>query len=583
MRLVWLTEVPEQLRRPWNALVFLMAQPEAFFTSEWALAVTRAYGTDLNPWIAAAYEGEELVGVAALARPSPNEAVFLAGNTADYCDFISRPEKRQEFVAQVLEGLREQGIGHVVLANLLENSATLTALKRNGIFRSFIRTGYECAQVRLGSPEERRQLSQSLLKKKVLRRALAELGGIGPVTLRHDQGGGSHTEALDEFFAMHVARFLRTGRISNVAIPQRRRFLTELATLLAEHGWFDLMSLYAGDRLLSYNYGFRFHGSWFWYQPTLDNEFEDLSPGFCLLAKIVEDACDDPEARMVDLGLGAEGYKERLANAQRMTLHVTLSAKASAHWKAVARYRAAQAVKRRPALESLARRVQAGIARGRQRVRKNGVAGTLAWAGKRLRRSMASHEEVLLFRWPGAPATPEPDAELSPLTWSMLARAAIRYSEDGETLDYLLRAASRFQSRIHSGYALIGPEGDAQHFAWAAPYEGFAMEKLGTVLKAPSPSSVMIFDCWTPGALRGRGLYGRAIRQLAARLTAQGAEVWIFSAAANPASVAGIEKAGFQPQFALVRRKIFWLARIRQERRQAGQEHVEALAKEAVR
>jgi len=58
---------------------------------------------------------------------------------------------------------------------------------------------------------------------------------------------------------------------------------------------------------------------------------------------------------------------ERLANAQRMTLHVTLSGKASAHWKAVARYRAAEAVKRRPALESLARRVQTGIARGRDR------------------------------------------------------------------------------------------------------------------------------------------------------------------------------------------------------------------------
>jgi hypothetical protein len=247
------------------------------------------------------------------------------------------------------------------------------------------------------------------------------------------------------------------------------------------------------------------------------------------------------------------------------------------------RYRAAEAVKRRPALESLARRVQAGIARGRQRVRKNGVAETLSWAGRRLYRSLASQEEVLLFRWQGAPASPEPDAKLSLLNWSMLACAAMLYSEDLETLDYLLRAAGRFHSRIHRGYALLGPEGDAQHFAWAAPYEGFAMQELGAVLKAPSLSSIMIFDCWTPGALRGRGLYGRAIRQLAALLTAQGAEVWIFSAAANPASVAGIEKAGFQRQFALVRRKIFSLGRIRQERRQAGQEHAKALAKETVR
>ncbi len=583
MRLAWCSEVPERLRRSWDALVLLMERPEVFFTSEWALAVALAYGADLNPWIATAYEGKELVGVAALARPSPNEAVFLAGSTADYCDFISGPELRQEFVAQVLGDLKEQGIRSIVLANLPADSATVAALKENGVFRSFIRTGYECAQVRLGSREERQQLSQSLLKKKMLRRALAELGQIGSVTLRHDQDGGSQPEALDEFFVMHVARFLRTGRISNLAMPQRRRFLTELARLLGEQGWFDLMSLYAGDRWVSSNYGFRFHGSWFWYQPTLDNELEDLSPGFCLLAKIVEDACNDPEARVVDLGLGAEGYKERFANAQRMTLHVTLSSKASAHWKARVRYRVVEAVKRRPALESAARRVQARIARSRQRVRRNGVAGTLAWAGKRLRRSIASHEEVLLFRRPGASASPEPDAELTPLDWTILARAAMRYSDDRETLDYLLRSAARFHARMHTGYALLGPEGDAQHFAWAAPYEGFAMDELGTVLKAPSPSSVMIFDCWTPSALRGRGLYGRAIRQLAAQLTAQGAEAWIFSAAANPASVAGIEKAGFERQFALVRRKIFSLARIRQERRQDGQEEAAALAKEAVR
>jgi len=583
VRLVWRSEVPAQLRDSWNALVFLMEQPEVFFTSEWALAVTRAFGTEIIPWIATAYEGEELVGVAALARPSPNEAVFLAGNTADYCDFISRPEKRQELVAQVLGGLKEQGVRSIVFANLPEDSATVAALKGNSIFRSFVRGGYECAQVQLGSPEERQQLSQSLLKKKVLRRALAALGQLGPVTLRHDQGGGSHAKALDEFFVMHVARFLRTGRISNLAMPERRRFLTELARLLGERGWFDLMNLYAGDRPVSSNYGFRFHGSWFWYQPTLDNELEDLSPGFCLLAKIVEDACNDPEAQMVDLGLGAEDYKERFANAQRMTLHATLSVKASAHWKAMVRYRAAEAVKRRPALESAARRVQVGIARGRQRVRKNGVAGTLAWAGKRLRRSLASEEEVLLFRWPGASASPEPDEGLTSLDWTMLARAAMRYSDDRETLDYLLRSAARFHSRMHAGYALLGPEGGAQHFAWAAPYEGFTMDELGTVLRAPSPSSVMIFDCWTPCALRGRGLYGRAIRQLAARLAAQGAEAWIFSAAANPASVAGIEKAGFHREFALVRRKIFSLGRIRQERRQDGQEEAAALAKEAVR
>ena len=37
------------------------------------------------------------------------------------------------------------------------------------------------------------------------------------------------------------------------------------------------------------------------------------------------DACDMDEMEVVDLGLGAEGYKERFGNSTRQTLHVTLT------------------------------------------------------------------------------------------------------------------------------------------------------------------------------------------------------------------------------------------------------------------
>jgi len=86
-------------------------------------------------------------------------------------------------------------------------------------------------------------------------------------------------------------------------MKERREFLFELARLLSDRGWFDLMNLWVGDRVVGSNYGFRFQGSWFWYCPTIVNEFEDLSPGICLLAKVVEDACHDPEVHLVDLGL----------------------------------------------------------------------------------------------------------------------------------------------------------------------------------------------------------------------------------------------------------------------------------------
>ncbi|MBI3475472.1 MAG: GNAT family N-acetyltransferase [Acidobacteria bacterium] len=567
MRLTWMNAVPEQpeIREQWNALVFQMETPEVFYTWEWMAAFTRAYQGSVQPWIAIAYEGDELVGIAALVRSSETEASFLAGTTADYCDFISRPEKRKELVAQVLREVQEAGVHTLLLANLPGDSATVAEIKGNKSFKSFLRTGYICAQVQMGSEEDRRVLSNTVLKKKMLRRSLNTLRRIGPVTLQHDTSAGSKKSVIERFCGTHVARFLATDRISNLVSAQRRNFLVELAQLLGDQGWFDLMVLRAGSWVLALNYGFRFHGSWFWYQPTIINKYEELSPGYCMLAKIVEDACRNPEARVVDLGLGAEGYKERFFNAERTTLYATLASSGKDLWKVRARYYAAQAVKHSPRLEASARRLEKAIRNIRKRVAEDGWASVLGWAGQRLQRSFASDDEVLFFQWGNGADDPAKRGGLVPITWEILSAAAMQYSEDQETLDYLLRSATRFRANQSRGYALLAADGVVQHFAWAGPYEGFAMAELGETLRAPSTTSVMIFDCWTPRALRGQGLYARAITQLAGLLSAEGKDVWIFSAAANQGSMAGIQKAGFQRQASHFRRKILWWAKTRQE------------------
>ncbi len=585
MRLSWIRELPEdgKLRAQWEALVLESEQPEVFLTWEWAAAVTRAYGSSLQPWIGTAYEGEELVGMAALAKSSPSDVVFLAGATADYCDFVSRPADRQEFVAQVLSELKASGMRSVVLANLPADSATMAALKADRSFRCFARHGYECAQVRLGSEEERRVLAQSFLKKKSVRWKMNSLQRIGPIVLRHEPELKTGDSALNTFFSMHVARFLATGRISNLVRPERRRFLAELAQLLGERGWFDLMSLCAGDRVVGYNYGFRFLGSWFHYQPTFENEFEPFSPGLFLLAKMIEAASQDPGAKIVDLGLGAEGYKEPFANAQRTTLHVTLSSNAFDHWRARGRYRAAAAVKRRPKLESLARQAQRQIAHGRESVRGN-ARPLLASAAKRLRRFFASRDEVWLYQWSDGMTDAGTGRRLLPLSWETLAAAAMKYSDDAETLEYLLRSAKRFRAQQYRGYALPGQDGVAKHFAWVAPYDGFAIGELGETLQAHSPERVMIFDCWTPRALRGRGLCGQALQQLASCLIAESKDVWIFGPASDPVSLGGIENAGFRMQCSLVKRRILFWSRTSQDSRVTPErKQAEALSKESVR
>jgi CelD/BcsL family acetyltransferase involved in cellulose biosynthesis len=113
----------------------------------------------------------------------------------------------------------------------------------------------------------------------------------------------------------------------------------------------------AGEKTLAWNYGFRFRGAWFWYQPTFETDLERFSPGFCLLSKLIEEAAEDPALKVVDLGLGAEEYKERFANGSRRTLYVTLRQSLAKHVKEVLRYGAAEAIKTSPPLERSARKV----------------------------------------------------------------------------------------------------------------------------------------------------------------------------------------------------------------------------------
>ena len=79
-----------------------------FYTCEWALAVQSAYQASLKPLLFLGYDGDDLVGVACLGTDTGEQNVsFLAATTADYCEFLSHPQRRAEFVDKVFAELRQ--------------------------------------------------------------------------------------------------------------------------------------------------------------------------------------------------------------------------------------------------------------------------------------------------------------------------------------------------------------------------------------------------------------------------------------------------------------------------------------------
>ena len=356
-------EIPhdETLRDQWNQLVRQMEQPEVFYTYEWATAMQLAYGATTAPLLLLAYEDKSLLGIASLAvDQSQKEAAFLASTTADYCDFVCHPGRRAEFLQLVLTELRSLRLPTVTLASLPVDSSTLPSFRpatRAQAYGTFCRPAFCCAQVSLGTGTEREAQKERTNQRKVFRYAIRRLEKYGPVVVEHLSSWNSVHSALPQYIQAHIERFAQDGRRSNLAEPRRQIFLTELARLLCRAGWMTLTTLRVGDRPVAWNYGFRFAESWFYYQPTFALEWRQFSPGLCLLSKLVEAACDDPDISLLDLGLGAEGYKQRFANASRQTVHVTLTSSAARHVKERMRYHAVSAIKSSPRLEAYVRRI----------------------------------------------------------------------------------------------------------------------------------------------------------------------------------------------------------------------------------
>jgi CelD/BcsL family acetyltransferase involved in cellulose biosynthesis len=361
LRIVLLRKIPEDssLQRHWNDLVLQMELPKVFYTCEWALAVQSAYQASLKPLLFLGYDGDDLVGVACLAAdPGEQNVSFLNATTADYCEFLSPPHRRAEFVDKVLAELRQLGAGNLVFASLPADSATPAALqvaaKKYG-FHLYIRPSSLCPQVELGSAEERQELKTTVTRKRQLRRCLKAMEREGPVSCVYLKSWDQIQAVLPDFVNIQVARFRAKNGVSFLSAPERRFFMEDLARRFADTGIVTLTTLKIGERRVAWSYGFQFQGGWSLYQTTFDTRDHENSPGYCLMAKILIAACETNTFSVVDMGLGAEAYKEWFANGTRQTLYATLTTSPLRHWRGIARYRIATEVRRFPKLDAAIR------------------------------------------------------------------------------------------------------------------------------------------------------------------------------------------------------------------------------------
>src|SRR5262249_42637242 len=100
------------------------------------------------------------------------------------------------------------------------------------------------------------------------------------------------------------------------------------------------------------------------------------------------------------------------------------------------------------------------------------------------------------------------------------------------------------------------------HTAWVRVCEQIVIPEAGPDCRIDlgRPDSI-IYDCWTPPQVRGRGIYTQVLRCLAEVEVGSGRDAWVYCEHSNSASRRGIEKAGFRPRYRAVHTHVLRLLR----------------------
>ncbi len=324
------------LEKEWNDLLSVSASHVPFLRHEYLTAWWQGLGG--GEWkqgelfvVIARQESGALAGIAPLFLAKTHEgqpAVMLLGSIeiSDYLDVIARPEDIPEFAEALLGYLAvqpEPGAHLLDLYNVLESSPTIPALhaaaEKQGW--SFSQEALQhCPYIPLPGDWEKYLCSIDKKQRHEIRRKVRRANEYYlPLNWYILQDGTRLEAETDEFLKLMAhdadkAKFLT---------PEMRAQMHAIVQAAYKAGWLQLAFFeVSGEKVAAYlNFDYMNH---IWvYNSGLDFSYGDLSPGWVLLAHLVEWATEH-QRESFDFMRGDEDYKYRFGAIDRRVMRITV-------------------------------------------------------------------------------------------------------------------------------------------------------------------------------------------------------------------------------------------------------------------
>ena len=320
------------LKEDWNNLLSSSASHVPFLRHEYLASWWSTLGGgEWNQGALTILIDRDADGSLAAVAPifiSKGQVMFLGSfEISDYLDFIAPPEKLSSFIPALFTYLQAGNFPawkELVLYNLREDSPSLEFLKEGANH-----AGFKIIQEMI-QPAPYLQLPNTWqgyldgLKDRYRREINKKLtkaeGYFLPISWYIVQEESSLKAELDDFLKLMANHPQKKEFLTDTMIDQIR--LSAIAGF--REGWLQLAFLQVGDLKAAGYLNFDFNNRIWIYNSGIDPLFENLSPGWVLLGKIIQWAIDHGRVGL-DFMRGDETYKYQFGGVEKKVLRVKIT------------------------------------------------------------------------------------------------------------------------------------------------------------------------------------------------------------------------------------------------------------------
>lgn len=303
-------------KKMWDRLLEKGPTDEVFLTKEWLQTWWEVYGRG-KLLIVLVEINNKPVAIAPMFADS-GMVYFIGSGGSDYLDFTGNI-----YNIEILKGILNTAAAEVndflgfLFYHIPEESESTSIIKQlegSKDWRLFNEGSLEAPFLDITSDFD---WSESLLRKKSLRRHENYYLRNGGIEVFHHTSKNEILGLLDEFFEQHILRWGKTEFPSLFLDEQNKGFYTKLAEIADKLDWLVFTAIRWNDRFIAFHFGFEYKKTFMWYKPSFDVALSKHSPGEVLIGNLLKASINKNDL-FFDLGLGKEPFKYRFANNTRM-------------------------------------------------------------------------------------------------------------------------------------------------------------------------------------------------------------------------------------------------------------------------